>query len=441
MNEGSQASFYEENPAALLQKLIQFDTSNPPGNERACMLFVQDLLRSAGIDSQLLAKDSERPNLVARLPGQGKSQPLLLYGHLDVVTAANQAWTHPPFAGEMADGFIWGRGALDMKGGVAMFLSALLRQKQQGQPPPGDLILALVSDEEAGGDCGARYLVENHADQFAGIRYGLGEFGGFNLNIGKKRFYPIQVAEKQACWLRGTVRGQGGHGSIPVRRGAMYKLGRLLQAWSQKRLPVHITPPVRQMVSAMTAHLGGLTGFILGQLLTPALTDRVLDILGSRGAIFDPLLHNTISPTMVRASEKTNVIPSEVTFHLDGRLLPGFGPNDLIRELNQLCPEEVEWEVVLYDGGKEVVDLGLFEVLAAVLREADPEGIPVPLVLSGMTDGRFFARLGIQSYGFLPMQLPPNFAFSTVIHAADERIPVSAMEFGTNAIYQVIQRF
>ena len=321
-----------------------------------------------------------------------------------------------------------------------MFLSALLRLKRQRQPPPGDLILALVSDEEAGGDCGARYLVENHADQFTGIRYALGEFGGFNLNIGKKRFYPIQVSEKQACWLRGTVRGPGGHGSIPVRGGALYKLGRLLQAWSQKRLPVHITPPVRQMVSAMKSHMGGLNGFILGQLLTPALTDHSC-ILGSRETLFDPLLHNTVSPTVVQASDKTNVIPSEVTFHLDGRLLPGFGPEDLMRELNQLCPEEVEWEVLLFDGGKDVVDMGLFETLAAVLREADPEGIPVPMVLSGMTDGRFFARLGIQSYGFLPMQLEPGFAFTTVIHAADERIPLSAVEFGTNAIYQVIQRF
>ncbi len=441
MNDKDKASDYEQNPAALLQKLIQFDTTNPPGNEGECVRFIQELLQSVGIDSQILEKAPGRPNLVARLPGLGQSAPLLLYGHLDVVTTANQAWTHPPFEGQNADGFIWGRGALDMKGGVAMLLAALLRVKRLGIQPPGDLLLALLSDEEAGGDFGARFLVEEQAGLFAGVRYALGEFGGFSLDIGKKRFYPIQVAEKQACWLKATVRGPGGHGSMPIRTGAMYKLGRLLQTWTHERLPVHITPPAAQMVGSIASHLGGIQGWMLGRLLKPTLTDRVLDVLGERGDVFSPLLHHTVSPTVLRGSTKTNVIPGEASVELDGRILPGFQPEDLIRELRQASPVEVELEVIRFEPGSATVDMGLFDTLAGALLEADPEGIPVPLLLSGMTDGRLFARLGIQSYGFLPMKFPKGFGFNAGIHAADERIPVEAVEFGANAIYQVVQKF
>ena len=441
MNNKDMAPDYEQNPAALLQKLIQFDTTNPPGNEEGCVRFIRELLQSAGIDSQILEKAPGRPNLLARLPGSGQSAPLLLYGHLDVVTTANQAWTHPPFEGRNADGFIWGRGALDMKGGIAMLLAAFLRIKRLGIQPPGDLVLAVLSDEEAGGDLGARFLVEEHAGLFAGVRYALGEFGGFSLDIGKKRFYPIQVAEKQACWLKATVRGQGGHGSMPIRTGAMYKLGRLLQTWTHERLPVHVTPAAAQMVGSIASHLGGVQGWVLGRLLKPSLTDRVLDLLGDRGDVFSPLLHHTVSPTVLRGSTKTNVIPGEASVELDGRILPGFQPEDLIRELRQSSPVEVELDVIRFEPGPTTVDMGLFDTLAGVLREADPEGIPVPLLLSGMTDGRLFARLGIQSYGFLPMKFPKGFGFNAGIHAADERIPVEAVEFGTNAILRVLQRF
>ena len=435
------ASYYQQNPAALLQKLIQFDTTNPPGNEQECVSFIQELLQFAGIDSQIFARVPERPNLLARLPGTGQSAPLLLYGHLDVVTTNNQQWKNPPFDGKISDGFIWGRGALDMKGGVAMILAALLRLKRLGVQPPGDLLLALLSDEETGGDFGARYLVENHADQFAGIRFALGEFGGFTLSIGKKRFYPIQVAEKQICSLKATVYGPGGHGSLPIRTGAMNKLGQLMQVWTKTRLPVHITPPARMMFHAIASQLGGLNGLILGQLLIPSLTDRVLGLLGERGNIFDPLFHNTVSPTIVQGGDKINVIPSEVSVELDGRLLPGFSPDDLIRELQQVSPVDVKLEVTRHDAGPKDINMELFDMLAGVLREVDPQGTPVPLLLSGVTDGRHFARLGIQSYGFIPMQLPENFAFSSVIHAADERIPIHSIEFGTNAIFQALQRF
>jgi acetylornithine deacetylase/succinyl-diaminopimelate desuccinylase-like protein len=437
----SEISSIYQCPAELLQRLIQFDTTNPPGNEAECISFINELLTGSGIKTTILARTPERPNLIARLTGQGNASPLLLHGHVDVVTTEHQEWQHPPFEGKVVDGFIWGRGALDMKGGVAMMLSAFLRAKIEGLQLPGDVVLAIVSDEEAFGDFGAKFLVEKHPDLFDGIRYAIGEFGGFSFYVGKQRFYPIMVAEKQVCWMKATVRGQGGHGSLPVRGGAMAKLSKLLQKLDKNRLPVHITPVAQLMFKTMGSALGGLTGLILGRLINPMLTNLVLNLLGERGRVFDPLLHNTVNATILHGSDKFNVIPSEVSVDLDGRLLPGYKPDDIIAELRQVIGKDVELEVLRFDSGPAEPDMGLFDTLADILRKLDPNGIPVPLLLGGTTDGRFFSRLGIQTYGFLPMPLPEDFNFSQTIHAADERIPIEAVEFGANAIYEVLKRF
>lgn len=240
-----------ERPEEFLQTLIRFDTTNPPGNEAKCLHSIEGVLTQAGFETTCLGKDSNRPNLITRLKGQRNAPPLLLYGHLDVVPTTNQEWTYPPFEGMIRDGYVWGRGALDMKGGVTMMVAALLRARAEGLIPAGDVVLALLSDEEAGGDNGAGYLVEHHAGQFEGIRYAIGEFGGFSLYVGKQKLYLIQISEKQVCWLKAVVRGPGGHGSLPMRGGAMAKLGRALHKLDQHRLPVHITPSARQMFSAM----------------------------------------------------------------------------------------------------------------------------------------------------------------------------------------------
>ena len=436
----NKTSMYQ-NPAELLQKLLQFDTTNPPGNEAACIAFIRGLLTEAGIESTVLERTPNRPNLIARLTGQGKASPILLYGHVDVVTTESQQWRHPPFEGKLVDGFVWGRGALDMKGGVAMMLAAFLRAKAEGIKLSGDVVLAIVSDEEAGGDEGARFLVEEHPELFRGIRYAIGEFGGFSLYIGKKRFYPIMVAEKQICWIKAAVRGQGGHGSMPVHGGAMAKLSRFLGKLDENPLPIHITPPARLMFESMASAMGGINGAVIRQLTNPSLTNGVLKMLGGRGRIFNPLVRNTVSPTILHGSNKVNVIPGEVSVELDGRLLPGFEPRDMIRELKQIVGNEVELEVIRHDPGPSAPDMRLFDMFARILREADPNGLPIPLLLSGVTDGRFFSRLGIQTYGFLPMNLPSDFNFTATIHAADERIPAAAVEFGANAIYKAIQRF
>jgi len=430
-----------QRPLELLQRLIRFDTTNPPGNEAQCISFIKGLVEDAGIETTTLAQTQERPNLIARLRGQGNAPPLLLYGHVDVVTTENQKWQHPPFEGIIADGFMWGRGTLDMKGGVAMMLAAFLRAKAENLALSGDVILTIVSDEETSGDLGAGFLVENHADLFDGVRYAIGECGGFSMNVGNRRFYPIMVAEKQRCSVRATVRGPGGHGSLPVRGGAMARLSQMLRRLDRHRLPVHVTPTARVMIETIARTLGGPTGLILTQLKTPALTNILLNLLGEQGRIFDPILHNTVSPTILHGSNSINVIPGEVSVDLDGRLLPGFGPDDLIAEIRRIVGGDVALETLRYNPGATEPDMELFDTLSGILGEADPEGVPVPILLSATTDGRHFARLGIQTYGFLPMRLPEDFNFTETIHTVDERIPVEALDFGTDAIYKLLQRF
>ncbi len=427
--------------AELLQALIRFDTSNPPGGEAECIVYIDQLLKSAGCETTILEKFPGRPNLITRLKGSGSAPPLLLYGHVDVVPVTGQSWTHPPFAAEIADGFIWGRGALDMKGGVAMLISAFLRAKADNFPLPGDVILCIVSDEERGGDAGARFLVEEHADLFSGVRYALGEFGGVTLYLGGKKFYGIQVAEKQALWLHATVRGAAGHASAPIRGGATAKLARLLTALDENPLPVHITPAAQKMIEGIAARLDPQMGAFLRGLLDPAQTDTILEAMGDMAATLNPLVRNTSAPTVIRTGDADNVIPAAITVNLDTRILPGQSPDDVLRELRAIIGDEVEIEQLGFDPGPGEPDMGLFDTLAGILREADPTATSIPVLLSAVTDGRFFARLGIQTYGFLPMQLPQDFSFATTIHAADERIPVDTMEFGTTQILKALERF
>ena len=430
----------QDQPVELLRRLLRFDTSNPPGNERECIEWIKGLLEQLGCEVRIVAPEPQRPSLIARLPGRGASAPLLLQGHVDVVAARGE-WQHDPFAGDLADGYVWGRGALDMKGGVAMMLAAFMRAKARGAQPPGDVILCLLADEEGGSPLGAEFLVREHPELFDGVRYSIGEFGGFTMDVAGRRFYPIMVAEKQLCWTHATLRGPAGHGSMPIRGGAMGKLGRLLQSLDRRRLPVHVTPVARSMIEAIAADVPTTLAVPLKGLLVPTLTDRLLDVFGERGRIFDPLLHNTVSATIVDGGEKVNVIPDSITLSLDGRLLPGFGPEQLFAELRALAGIEMEFEIGRYDPVAAEPELALFDTLAGALRELDPSAKAVPMLLPGVTDGRFFSQLGIQTYGFLPMQLPAELPFMQLIHAENERLPADAVEFGTSAIGRVLERF
>jgi acetylornithine deacetylase/succinyl-diaminopimelate desuccinylase-like protein len=427
-------------PVELLQQLIRFDTTNPPGNEAECMAFVRGLLEDAGCEVDVYAKDPARPNVVSRLRGNGTRAPLLLQGHVDVVTTSGQDWARPPFGGELVDGFVWGRGALDMKGGVAMMLSAFLRAAREQTPLPGDVILTVLADEENGGDFGAKFLVEEHPHLFDGVRHSLGEFGGFTLELGGKRLYPIQVSEKQICWLKARVPGRGGHGAMVQRGGTMSRLGNFLRDLDRKRMPVHVTAPARLMIEGMAAAVGRPQREILLALLKPRLTDRVLPLLGDRAKSMEPLLRNTVNATIVRAGEKVNVVPAAVDVELDARALPGFGPEEVMSEVQELVGDDIELELVRYDAGPPEPRLDQFETLAQIIRELDPGATPVPLLQAGVTDARFFAQLGVQNYGFLPLRLPADFAFTTLIHAADERVPADAIEFGAEAVFRALQR-
>ena len=428
-------------PAELLRNLIRFDTTNPPGNERACISYIEGLVSAAGIESVIRARDPERPNLIARLPGRGAAPPLLLQGHVDVVSTAGQRWSHPPFDAVEADGCIWGRGAVDMKGGVAMMLSAFLRARAEGLEPPGDVIFCALADEEGLSGYGAEWLVREHADLFAGVRFAIGEFGGFTSHQAGRRLYPIQVAEKQVCTVRMTVHGQPGHGSMPVRGGAMARIAQALQRLDRERLPVHVTPVVRDMVEAMAGALPRPHAAVLRLLLRPRITDVVLDRLGERARMLDPLLHNTVSATVLDCDDKFNVIPAEVSAVLDGRLLPGFSPEHLLGELRAVLGDDVDLEVVRFDRGADEPDMSLFRTLAGILERADPGSTATPLLMPGVSDGRFFARLGIQTYGFVPMKLPPGFDFWSGVHGADERIPAAAIDFGADAVHEALARF
>ncbi|MEJ7569222.1 MAG: M20/M25/M40 family metallo-hydrolase [Gaiellaceae bacterium] len=428
-------------PVELLRTLIRFDTSNPPGNERACLEYVGGLVAEAGIEHRYLAREPDRPNLIARVPGRGAAPPLLLYGHVDVVPADPGEWAQAPFGGDLVDGEVWGRGALDMKGGVAMLVTALLRIAASEEAPAGDVILALTSDEEAGSHTGMRFLVEEHAERLDGVRYALSEFGGFTQWHGKRRFVPIQVAEKQRCLIRATLRGPGGHAASVVPGSASAKLGRLLSQLASHRLPVHVTPVARLMIEAMAEALPLHERLALRGLLVPALSSRLLGLLGATAQSIVPLLHNTATPTVVRGGNATNVIPTELSVDLDGRVLPGMSPAELVAELEAFAPGLATFELVHQEPAvSSQPDIALIPLLADILRARDPDCVPIPTLLPGYTDARYISKLGIQTYGFLPMQLPPSITTS-LIHAANERVPAEAIEFGAGCLIDAIHGY
>ena len=303
-----------------------------------------------------------------------------------------------------------GRGALDMKGGIVMMLNAIARAKSENTPLSGDVLLTLVCDEENGGSEGASYLVEDHADLFRTCDTPWVN-SGVQLPHWGSRFYPIMVAEKQVCHLRATVRGPGGHGALNQGGGAMGALARFLQKLESRRLPVHVTSTARQMTLAIASGLPLPAAGLLRLLPVRNLTGTVLGLMGDKGLPFQPLFRNTATATVVHGGQTVNVAPSEVVVELDGRLLPGYTPADLLAELEPFLGGSVELEVARHEPGPAEPDMGLFNRLAGILREADPQGTPVPMLLPAATDARFFSRLGIQTYGYLPMRLPRDFDF------------------------------
>lgn len=422
----------------LLQKLIAFNTTNPPGMERECILFLESIFKSEGFKTQIIGKNDHRLNLYVRYEGKGEAPPFMMYGHVDVVTADNQKWDHDPFAGEISDGCIWGRGALDMKGAVVMMAMALIKMKRKGIKPSGDIILMIVCDEENGGIQGAKYVCEEYAELFKNVKYAIGEIGGFNMYFGGKKVYPIMVGEKQKCMVRMTFKGDGGHGSMPVRGGSMGQLGYVLQRLDKKYMPCHVVPQVKVMLSELAAASKAPYKIIFKSLMNPCTSNQTLKLLKGKGRFFEPLLHNTATPTIVRGGEKINVVPENITLEFDGRILPGYGPDNLKDEMKTLLGKEVDTEIINFVKGPDRLDMGLYRFLGDILKQKDREGTPIPFVVSGVTDARHFSKLDIQTYGFTPMCFENGVDYTKLIHSANERIPLKALEFGEDAIYRLL---
>jgi acetylornithine deacetylase/succinyl-diaminopimelate desuccinylase-like protein len=429
-------------PLEITRSLIQIPTINPPGNELSAQEYIVELLEAGGFEVKRYQSIPQRPNLAARLPGSGKREPLIFYGHTDVVGVEGQTWTHPPFQAFEQDGFLFGRGTLDMKAGVAMLVQSLLRSKSEGIIPGGDILLIIVVDEETGGEHGMQFLLDNHPSLFEGVRHAIGEFGGFPLYAFDKKFYRIGVSQKSYAHLRLSVQAPGGHGSYPSSGTVMQKFGLLLQELDTFQLPYQKTPLAEEIIHLLAKHLPASQQETLLGLLDRDTFNTSLQAIGKGRETFESLFRSTANPTIARSGEKFNVIPSFASVDLDVRMLPGRSVSDEIKELENYLSQEVNIELLAAGPSTQPYpDLSLYPLLSEILRQMDPEGIPIPYLFNESPDGRLLEEFGVQNNGFLPMNLPPEIDLPAVIHGADERVPLSAIEFGAEALYQLIKNY
>jgi acetylornithine deacetylase/succinyl-diaminopimelate desuccinylase-like protein len=431
-----------------LQALLRLDTTNPPGHETLAAEYLAGVLRAEGIEPLVLESAPGRGNLVARLPGSGQEPPLLLYSHTDVVPAEASHWSHPPFGGEIAEGFVWGRGAVDMKDTVAQQLMVLLLLKRHGVSLRRDVIFAATADEEVGGHdgYGVAWLAKHHPDLLR-AEFGLSEVGGYNMDLGGRPVYLIQVAEKGTCWIRVRAHGRPGHGSMPHGDNAVVHLARALARLDQQGLPYHLTPPAHGFLDALVRAGGAdpLAG-IARSLKQPVGAERAFQIeLAAhplRGLLF-AMLHNTATPTVLAAGYKTNVIPGVAEATLDGRTLPGFDTESFLAELKPVLGEAFEYEIEQATPPIQARhDTPLFKLMAEALRAHDPQaGGVLPYMMSGATDAKYLVPLGVPTYGFAPVRLPRGLPFMEMFHAHDERVPVEGLGWGVQVLYDVVARY
>jgi acetylornithine deacetylase/succinyl-diaminopimelate desuccinylase-like protein len=334
-----------------------------------------------------------------------------------------------------------------MKSGIALIASAAIRLAGGEEPPPGDVLLAFTSDEEAGSHTGMRFLVEQHAHEWDGVRHAISEVGGMTMWVGERRVTPVQIAEKQRCVIRATVSGHGGHAAAAVSGTAAGALGRFLAVLDSHPLPLRMTPVVRQVIEALATELGGVQADRLRRLVddvdggAESMAHEKLEALGDLGAVLEPLLRDTATATEVGGGVAPNVVPTELYADLDVRILPGGSPEELVARLEELAPGLASYEIRHREPAVEAdADLSQLELLAEVMREHDPEAPVVPWMLAGYTDARYLSQLGIQTYGFLPLRLPPEIT-PALMHAADERVPVEAIEPGLECLLGAVRRY
>ncbi|GEL18331.1 M20/M25/M40 family metallo-hydrolase [Pseudonocardia asaccharolytica] len=427
----------EDEVVELTSELIQIDTSNTGDpetviGEQEAAEYVAAKLTEVGYDVEVLESGApRRTNVFARLAGaEPERGALLVHGHLDVVPADPSEWSVHPFSGAVQDGYVWGRGAVDMKDMVAMMIAVARRFKRDGVVPPRDIVFAFVADEEAGGKYGAQWLVKNRPDLFAGCTEAVGEVGGFSLTLGEdQRVYLIESAEKGIAWMRLRAKGRPGHGSFLHDDNAVTRVAEAVARLGNHTFPLVLTDTVRDFL----AHLRELTGLEFPE----DDLEGALAKLGPLARIVGATVRDTANPTMLQAGYKANVIPSTAEAVVDCRVLPG-REEAFLREVDELLGPDVTREWVTNLPPVETPFEGpLVEAMAAALRTEDPTAAAIPYMLSGGTDAKHFVDLGMRCYGFAPLRLPPDLDFASLFHGIDERVPIDALMFGT----RVLDRF
>ena len=429
----------------LVSALIRFDTSNTgeletTKGEAECAQWVAEQLREVGYSPEYLESGAPgRGNVFARLPGADPTRgALLIHGHLDVVPAEAADWSVHPFSGAVSDGYVWGRGAVDMKDMCGMMLAVARHFKRAGIVPPRDLVFAFVADEESGGKYGAQWLVRNRPDLFAGVSEAVGEVGGFSVTLprrdgGERRLYLIETAEKGLLWMRLTARGRAGHGSMIHDDNAVTAIAAAVARIGSHQFPVVLTESVAAFLVAVAEE----TGYSF-DIDSPDLEGAIAK-LGPIARLVGATLRDTANPTMLKAGYKANVIPATAEAVIDCRVLPG-RQAAFEREIDELIGPGITREWISELGSYETsFDGDLVDSMNAALLAADPEARIVPYMLSGGTDAKAFADLGIRCFGFVPLRLPPELDFAALFHGVDERVPVDALQFGARVLENFLQ--
>jgi acetylornithine deacetylase/succinyl-diaminopimelate desuccinylase-like protein len=437
-----------EEATALLQALIRIDTTNPPGNEIEAARCLEQSLAADGLRAEIIESAPGRANLICRVGSTSVAPPLLLAGHLDVVPAGDVSrWTHPPFSGARAEGMIWGRGSIDMKNMVAMSAMVLKLIARTETRLRRDVILAAVADEEEGCAHGSRFLVENHPEKVR-AEFGLGEVGGFPSVAGRAMFMPVQVAEKGICWLRMTANGTSGHGSMPRPDNANATLARAIDRLHRTHLPQHNTAVMEEFIQRLARLQPLPKRVILSQILNPRLSRMILERLfpdKAQGRLFSSLLRNTVSPTVLRAGSRINVIPDAAWAELDGRLIPGQSTETFLTELRHVVGDEVELQIIREAPGTAnyPYDSALWQTIVRTIGTRKPGLAVLPYMIPGFTDGIQFSRLGTRWYGFSPIWIEPSsgIRFADLYHGIDERIPEEGYHWGLGVLFDVVRDF
>ena len=424
----------------ICQDLIRIDTSNfgdgsGPGEAEAAAYVVQSL-REVGLEPQTFESDPGRVSVVVRIPGADRERgALCIHGHLDVVPANAADWSVDPFSGELRDGCVWGRGAVDMKDMDAMILACVRDLARTGTVPPRDLVIVFFADEEAGGRKGSHFLVEQHPELFDGVTEAISEVGGYSVTVtdrhgDERRTYLLQTAEKGICWLRLTAHGRAGHGSVPNDENAIVRLAEAISRIAAHTWPREFIPSVRTLLEG----LGELTGTSWSD---EDLEDLLDHLRGAQGFVRGTL-QDTSNVTMLDAGYKHNVIPQHASANVDCRFLPGH-EEQLLATITELAGEHVSVEVLHRDIALDAPFEGdLVEAMVAALRTEDPDAVVLPYCLSGGTDNKALSLLGITSYGFAPLRLPAELDFAPMFHGVDERVPVDALQFGARVLGRLI---